>query len=46
LNVIVELIGMSGVRLSRFNRWSDGILKTNYTRSGAESPAAVCSRSA
>ena len=34
---------MSGVQLSRFNRWSYGILRTDYTRYGAEAAAAVCS---
>jgi cytochrome P450 len=41
MTVIAELIGMSGVDLPRFKRWSDGILKISYTRSGADSAAAA-----
>ncbi|HVA47566.1 MAG TPA: cytochrome P450 [Pirellulales bacterium] len=41
MTVIAELIGMSGVDLSRFKRWSDGILKISYTRSGSEAAAAA-----
>jgi cytochrome P450 len=41
MTVIAELIGMSGVDLPRFKRWSDGILKISYTRSGAEAAAAA-----
>jgi cytochrome P450 len=36
MTVIAELIGMSGVDLARFKRWSDGILKISYTRSGTD----------
>jgi cytochrome P450 len=41
ITVIAELIGMSGVDLPRFKRWSDGILKISYTRSGAEAASAA-----
>ena len=41
MTVIAELIGMSGVDLLRFKRWSDGILKISYTRSGADTAAAA-----
>ncbi|HEV3003177.1 MAG TPA: cytochrome P450 [Pirellulales bacterium] len=41
MTVIAELIGMSGVDLPRFKRWSDGILKISYTRSGTEAAAAA-----
>ncbi len=41
MTVIAELIGMSGVDLPRFKRWSDGILRISHTRSGAEAEAAA-----
>jgi cytochrome P450 len=41
MTVIAELLGMSGVDLPRFKRWSDGILRISYTRSGAEAAAAA-----
>jgi cytochrome P450 len=41
MTVIAELIGMSGVDLPRFKRWSDGILRISYTRSGDEAAAAA-----
>ena len=41
MTVIAELIGMFGVDLPRFKRWSDGILKISYTRSGAEAASAA-----
>lgn len=41
MTVIAELIGMSGVDLPRFKRWSDGILRISYTRSGTEAAAAA-----
>jgi cytochrome P450 len=41
MTVIAELLGMSGVDLPRFQRWSDGILKISYTRSGVDTAAAA-----
>jgi cytochrome P450 len=41
MTVIAELLGMSGVDLPRFKRWSDGILKISFTRSGADPAAAA-----
>jgi cytochrome P450 len=41
MTVIAELIGMSGVDLPRFQRWSDGILRISYTRSGDAAAAAA-----
>jgi cytochrome P450 len=41
MTVIAELLGMSGVDLPRFERWSEGILRISHTRSGAETAAAA-----
>jgi cytochrome P450 len=41
MTVIAEMIGMAGVDLPRFQRWSDGILRISRTRSGAETAAAA-----
>ena len=41
MSVIAEMIGMAGVDLPRFKRWSDGILRISYARSGDEAAAAA-----
>jgi cytochrome P450 len=41
MTVIAEMIGMAGVDLPRFKRWSDGILRISYARSGDEAAAAA-----
>jgi cytochrome P450 len=39
MRVIAEMIGIPGTDWPRFKRWSDGILKLSYTRSGSEEAA-------
>ncbi len=40
MKVIAEMIGFPAEEWPRFKRWSDGILKISYTRSGGEEAAA------
>jgi cytochrome P450 len=39
MKVIAEMIGIPGADWPRFKRWSDGVLKISYTRSGGEEAA-------
>jgi cytochrome P450 len=41
MKVIARMIGIPSADWERFRRWSDGILKLSYTRSGGEEAAAA-----